>query len=94
MPASSCSFKPDTHLEELVEVGAEDREELRALEQRQRRVLGEREDPRVELEPGELAVEIAGRAGRGVVGARVHATNGRRARPAPDTLRFRQRLAG
>ena len=60
------------HLEELVEVGAEDREELRALEQRQRGVLGEREHARVELEPGELAVEVAGRAGRGVVGARVH----------------------
>ena len=46
-------------LEELVEVRAEDREELRPLEQGQRRVLGEREHARVEVEPGELAVEVA-----------------------------------
>ena len=76
----------DAHLEELVEVGAEDREELRPFEQRERRVLGEREHARVELEPGELAVEVAGRAGRGVVGARMHATNGRRA-PARSARR-------
>ena len=46
----------DAHLEELVEVRAEDREELRPLEQRQRRVLGEREHARVEVEPRQLAV--------------------------------------
>ncbi len=47
------------NLEELVEVFAEDREELRPLEQRHRGVLGEREHPRVELEERELAVEVA-----------------------------------
>ncbi len=37
-PASSCSIRPDdAHLEELVEVLAEDGEELRPLEQRERR---------------------------------------------------------
>ena len=66
----------DPHLEELVEVVAEDGEELHALEQRSRGVLGEREHAGVEGEPGELAVqEPAGirwprrarRASRGVV---------------------------
>ena len=69
----------DAHLEELVEVRAEDREELRALEQRQRRVLREREHARVELEPRELAVEVAGLVGRAVVGVRGACPNGRRA---------------
>ena len=42
-PAASCSMQPrDPHLEELVEVLAEDGEELRPLEQRQLGVLGER----------------------------------------------------
>ena len=49
----------DADLEELVEVGAEDREELRPFEQRERGVLGEREHARVEVEPGQLAVEVA-----------------------------------
>ena len=53
----------DPHLEELVEVLAEDREELGPLEQRERGVLGEREHPRVEVEPRELAVQVAGAVG-------------------------------
>ena len=59
-------------LEELVEVLAEDGEELGPLEQRQLGVLGEREHAGVELEPRELAVEEAFRGvrqrGPGAVG--------------------------
>ena len=40
-----------TDLEELVEVLAEDRQELGALEQRGLIVVGERQDPAVEIEP-------------------------------------------
>jgi len=49
----------NAHLEELVEIGAEDREKLRSFEQRQRFVLGEREHSGVEVEPREFAIEIA-----------------------------------
>ena len=82
----------DAYLEELVEVGAEDREELRALEQRQRGVLRERQHASVELEPRELAVEVAGRAGRGVVDVRVHprmvgGIGGRGTRPSPGAMK-------
>ena len=49
----------DPHLEELVEVLAEDGEELGSLEQRQAVVLGQGEHAGVELEPRELAVEEA-----------------------------------
>ena len=44
-------------LEELVEVLAEDGQELGPLEQRHRRVLGQGQDPGVEVEPRQLAVE-------------------------------------
>ena len=43
--------------EELVEVAGEDRQEPRALEQRQALVLGQLEHPLVEVEPRQLAVE-------------------------------------
>ena len=43
---------------ELVEVGGVDRAEADLLEQRHRGVLGEFEHPLVEVEPGELAVEV------------------------------------
>ena len=58
----------DAHHEELVEVRGEDREEVRALEHRQPRVLGELEHALVEREPAELAVEVAlgGQLGRAV----------------------------
>jgi hypothetical protein len=46
-------------LEELVEVGLEDRQELRPLEQREVRVLGEGQHALVELQPGQLPVEVA-----------------------------------
>src|SRR5262249_13111589 len=49
----------DSDLEELVEVVAEDREELRALEHRQRLSVGERENSLVEIEPGGLSIEEA-----------------------------------
>jgi hypothetical protein len=66
-------LKPrDAHLEEFVEIGAEDREEFGAFEQRERRILREREHARVELEPGELAIDVARRAGCGIVVDRVH----------------------
>ena len=48
----------DAHLEELVEVLAHDREELAALQQRDSRVFGEREDTRDEVEEGELSVQV------------------------------------
>ena len=60
-PTASCSFRPDdAHLEELVEVAAEDREELGPFEQRQRGILGEREHAGVEVEHRQLAVEVPG----------------------------------
>ena len=67
----------DAHHEELVEVRLPDRAELDPLEQRNVLVLGQLEDAVVELEPGELAVEVEGgvverrRFGRpGAVGGR------------------------
>ena len=53
--------RPDADLEELVEVLAEDREELDPLEHGQVVALGHREHALVEVEPGELAVEVARR---------------------------------
>ena len=47
------------HHVELVEVRGEDRQELGALEQRQRRVGGQRQHPRVEVEPAQFPVEVA-----------------------------------
>jgi hypothetical protein len=44
--------------EELVEVGGEDRQELAALDQRQRLVLGQLQDAVVEVQPGQLPVEV------------------------------------
>jgi hypothetical protein len=46
------------HLEELVEVRAEDREELRALEQRKRGIFRQGEDAGVEVEPGQLTIQV------------------------------------
>ena len=50
---------------ELVQVAREDRQELGPLQQRLAGVLGQREHPGVEVEPGQLAVEVAvvGQAG-------------------------------
>ena len=48
----------DADLEELVEVAGEDRRELHPLEQRVPGVFGFEQDARVELEPGQLAVEV------------------------------------
>ena len=50
---------------ELVEVRLPDRAELDPLDERHRRVLGELEDAVVEVEPGELAIEVEGRSPRG-----------------------------
>jgi hypothetical protein len=48
----------DPDLVELVEVGAEDRQEAQPLEQRQAAVLRLFEHPPVELELAQLAVEV------------------------------------
>ncbi len=48
----------DADHEELVEVGDEDRQELEPLDQRQRLVLGQLENPVVEVQPRELAVDV------------------------------------
>src|SRR5207244_763755 len=48
----------DTNHEELIEIRLPDRAELDPLHERHRRVLGELQDPVVEVEPGELAVEV------------------------------------
>ena len=50
----------DPHLEELVEVRREDRQELRTLEERNRLGPGEGEHPGVEVEPRQLAVDVPG----------------------------------
>src|ERR1700730_11996941 len=47
----------DANLEELVEIPAEDGKKLRAFQQRRGRVLGERQDAVVEVEPAELAID-------------------------------------
>src|SRR5262245_8734104 len=65
-PAPKAS---DTHHEELVEVRAHDRQELDALEQRNRRVFRFLENATVELEPRQLAVDE---------GVAVHALDARR----------------
>ena len=54
----------DAHLEELVQVVAEDRKELHPLQQRGRRILGQSQHPSVEVEPRQLTVEVAALVGR------------------------------
>src|SRR5204863_2371981 len=48
----------DADLEELVEALRADRDELQPREDRTLRIFGEREDPLVEVQPRELAVEV------------------------------------
>ncbi len=66
----------DPDLEELVEVGAADAEELEALEQRIRRILRLLEHAMIELELAQLAVEVERRileiALEGLVGGDGH----------------------
>jgi len=47
----------DPDLEEIIEVGTRDREDADAFQQRDAYVFGEFEDPSVETEPAEFAVE-------------------------------------
>ena len=47
-------------LEEVVEVLAEDGQEAHPFEEGQLRILRHRQDPFIEVEPGELAVDVAG----------------------------------
>src|SRR6266550_2251157 len=56
---------PDVDHEELVEVGAEDREEAQPREQRRPRILGQCEDSRIELERGQEIVDELVRRGTG-----------------------------
>ena len=56
----------DADHEELVEVGREDGQELEALQQRHRRVLGLLQHAAIELQPAQLAVDVQ----RGIVEAR------------------------
>ena len=60
----------DAHHEELVEIRGEDREEVHALEQGNRRVLRELEHALIEVQPAQLAVEIAVGGQRAVIDAR------------------------
>ena len=48
----------DPDHEELVQVGGVDRAEAQPLQQRHAALLGQFEDPLVEVEPGELAIEV------------------------------------
>ena len=59
------------HHVELVEVRGRDGEEAQALEQRMALVLGFLENPAIELQPGQLAVEKAARPERGDAGVRI-----------------------
>jgi hypothetical protein len=56
----------DTDLEELVEVGREDRDELDAFEERDVRILSDGQHALVELEPGELPVQVSDGGVRGL----------------------------
>ena len=59
-PHLVAAFEPgDPHHVELVEVGREDRQELGPLQQRQRGVGGQRQHAGVEVQPAQLAVEVA-----------------------------------
>ena len=58
----------DAHHEELVEIRGDDRDELHPLEKRERRVLGELEQPCVELDPRELTVDQSRRRSLGLDG--------------------------
>ena len=59
-PDSAWPRRPGhSNLEELVEVGGEDRVELHALEERHRVVRAELQDARLELEKRQLTVEQA-----------------------------------
>ena len=69
----------DPHHEELVEVRAGNRQELDALEERVRRVLGLREDPPVELEPAQLAIDVQ-RRGAEIRAIEVAEVDGRKTR--------------
>ena len=75
--------------EELVEVGGVDRAEADPLQQRHFGVLGQLQHPLVEVEPGELAVEVEGR-----IVDRAHRTAGSTATPArPQAARTPAPLA-
>src|SRR5262249_33919049 len=60
----------DADHEELVQVRVEDAEELQALEKGPVGILGLLEDPAVEGEPGNLAVEVERTISKSVLGSR------------------------
>jgi len=54
-------FQPrDANHEELIEIGAEDRQEFDAFEQRVARVVGFIQDAAIEFEPAQLPIQIEG----------------------------------
>ena len=58
-PRDDAALQPrDAHHEELVEIAREDRQEVGALEHRERGILGELEHALVEREPAQFAVEV------------------------------------
>ena len=59
------------HHVELIEVRGRDGQEAEALEQRMALILGLLENPAIEMQPGELAVEKSARPERGDAGARI-----------------------
>ena len=77
---------------ELVEVAGEDGQELGPLQQRRRRVLGERQHPGVEVEPGQLAVEepVLRQPGSSLVGVRRPAAAARRSSAVGRGVRRRR----
>ena len=96
-PGEELLLEPGhAHLVELVEVLAEDREELGAFEERPVLVLGQGQHPRVELEPRQLSVEesrAVGRRQRSRRGCHHHIVPGRVVSgPGSDALRPRGRV--
>ena len=66
----------DSDHEELVEVVLVDRGELEPLQQREARILGQLKDTIIEVEPGELAVEVEGAVGELGLGAALRRDSG------------------
>ena len=95
-PGLVAALQPgDPHHVELVEVGREDRQELGPLQQRLAGVLGQRQHAGVEVEPGQLAVEVAvvGQLGGGRRGARGRAHRHARRRLRRGAAPARRRAA-
>ena len=53
----SSDFDPHLHLEEFVEIGGEDRQELEPCQERYVWVFRETQDPSIEFEPTEFSID-------------------------------------